>query len=312
MFFSPACFTGRKKISGHGKTIVHALSIDVEEWFQAEVFADRIGADRWERMESRVERQTDFLLELLAERGVRATFFLLGWVVERHPALAGRIASAGHELACHGYAHTMITRQGRGEFERDLERAAAVIEEAGGRRVRGYRAPTFSVTKETRWALDVLWERGFSYDASIYPIRHDRYGIPSAPRFPHVVIDREGRRLWEFPGPTLRIGRMVLPAAGGGYLRLFPYRWARTALRAFAREGNPAVVFVHPWEFDRELPRVPLPAVSRIRHYGGIARNAAKLRRLLSEFRFAPAGEVIGELDERYLACDAGRNGKKR
>ena len=278
-------------------TIVNALSFDLEEWFQAEVFAGIFPPAGWERLESRCAPQTERILDLLSGRGVKATFFILGWVAERRGELVRSIAAAGHEIACHGFAHTMITKQSRAEFASDVARARGVLDRLAGARVAGYRAPTFSVTEATRWALDVLWEQGFGYDASIYPIRHDRYGIPSAPRFPYVAVEREGRRLWEYPGFTRRCAGMTLPAAGGGYLRLFPYAWTRSAIRAAHRKEKPAAVFAHPWEFDPGLPDVRLPRVAHWRHYGGIEKNAAKLGRLLDEFVFAPVGELIARLD---------------
>ena len=276
---------------------VNALSFDVEEWFQAEAFAGLFPPARWERLESRCETQVGRILDILAARGVRATFFVLGWVAQRHGRLVKRIAAAGHEIACHGFGHAMITRQTREEFARDVRRARELLEDAAGTRVAGYRAPTFSVTERTRWALEVLLDQGIGYDASIYPIRHDRYGIPGSPRFPYVVLEGGGRRLWEYPGFTRRIAGMTLPAAGGGYLRLLPYAWTRGAIRAAHREGRPAAVFAHPWEFDARLPVAPLPRLARLRHYGGISRNAAKLERLLEEFRFAPVGELLASLD---------------
>ena len=277
--------------------IVNALSFDLEEWFQAEVFAPLISPGRWGDMESRCEAQADFVLGMLAEYGVRATFFTLGWLAERRPALVERIAGAGHELACHGYDHTMITRQCREEFDREVKRSKMILEDLCGVEIRGYRAPTFSITKDTQWALEVLWENGFYYDSSIYPIRHDRYGIPGAPRFPYIALEREERALWEFPGPTMRVGGVTLPAAGGGYLRLFPYALTRAAILAAHREGQPVNVYAHPWEFDRGLPRVELPLISSLRHYGGIKGNARKIRRLLDEFRFAPMGEIVEKLE---------------
>ncbi|MCX6357180.1 MAG: DUF3473 domain-containing protein [Candidatus Aureabacteria bacterium] len=273
--------------------IVNALSFDVEEWFQAEIFSHVFPRASWETMESRVERQVDVILDILARHNVRATFFTLGWVAERAPGVVRSIVSGAHELACHGYDHTMITRLSRGEFDRDLTRARTVLEQAGGAAMGGYRAPTFSITSNTLWALDALLDQGFTYDASIYPIRHDRYGIPGARRFPHIVSRRGGRVLWEFPGMTVRIAGVTLPAGGGGYLRLFPYAWTARAIRQAHRNGEPANVFAHPWEFDTELPRPGLKTLSRFRHYGGISRNARTLARLLGEFRFAPMGEVI-------------------
>jgi len=279
--------------------VVNALSFDLEEWFHAEVFAHLIPRARGDGMESRSDAQVDFVLGVLAEYDVKATFFTLGWLAERRPALVNRIAEAGHELACHGYDHTMITTQRREEFDRDIKRSKMILENLCGREIRGYRAPTFSITKDTQWALDVLWKNGFCYDSSIYPIRHDRYGMPGAPRFPYVALMRDGRALWEFPGPTMRVCGITLPAAGGGYLRLFPYAWTRAAILAAHREGQPVNVYAHPWEFDHELPRVELPLISRIRHYGGIKGNARKIRRLLEEFRFAPVGDIIGNLARR-------------
>ncbi|MEJ2745935.1 MAG: DUF3473 domain-containing protein, partial [bacterium] len=230
------------------------------------------------------ERQTDFVLSLLAEYGVHATFFTLGRLAERHQALVKRVSAAGHELACHGHDHTMITRQQRDEFDVDVKRSKGLLEDLSGREIEGYRAPTFSITRRTEWALEVLLENGFHYVSSIYPIRHDRYGIPGAPRHPYVALMRDGRSLWEFPGPTVRVCRFTLPAAGGGYLRLFPYGWTRRAMLATNREGGPVNVYAHPWEF---------------RHYGGITKNAVKLRRLLGEFRFAPMGEVIAFISKK-------------
>lgn len=276
--------------------IINSLSFDLEEWFHAEAFSTIIPSGKWETMDSRCERQADLVLGLLAECAARATFFTLGWLAERHQSLVKKIAAAGHELACHGYDHTMITRQRRDEFDGDVKRSKRLLEDLWGKEVKGYRAPTFSITGETEWALDVLLENGFHYDSSIYPIRHDRYGIPGAPRAPYVALMRDGRSLWEFPGATVRACGLTLPAAGGGYLRLLPYAWTRRAVLAAHREGQPVNVYAHPWEFDCDLPRVKLPPVARFRHYGGIKGNARKLRRLLGEFRFAPMGEVIATI----------------
>jgi polysaccharide deacetylase family protein (PEP-CTERM system associated) len=276
--------------------IINSLSFDLEEWFHAEVFSSLIPSGEWEAMESRCEKQTDLVLRLLEEHGVRATFFALGWLAERYPSLVKRIAASGHELACHGYDHTMITRQRRDEFDGDVKRSKKLLEDLCGKEIKGYRAPTFSITGRTGWALEVLLENGFHYDSSIYPIRHDRYGIPGAPRFPYVALMRDGRSLWEFPGPTVCACRLTLPAAGGGYLRLFPYAWTRRAMLAAHSTGQPVNVYAHPWEFDCGLPRVELPLVARFRHYGGIKDNASKLKRLFGEFRFAPMGEVIASI----------------
>jgi polysaccharide deacetylase family protein (PEP-CTERM system associated) len=197
--------------------VINSLSFDLEEWFHAEVFSARIPSMEWEAMDSRCEEQADLVLNLLEEYGVRATFFTLGWLAERHRSLVKRIVESGHELACHGYDHTMITKQQRNEFDEDVGRSKRLLEDLCGKEIKGYRAPTFSIIERTLWALEVLLDNGFHYDSSIYPIRHDRYGIPGAPRFPYVALMRDGRSLWEFPGPTVRACRLTLPAAGGGY-----------------------------------------------------------------------------------------------
>jgi polysaccharide deacetylase family protein (PEP-CTERM system associated) len=217
-------------------------------------------------------------------------------VAERHRGLVRRIAEQGHELACHGYGHQMITRLNRSEFASDVERAKGLIEQAGGVGVVGYRAPTFSVVRETLWSLDVLADQGFEYDSSIFPIVHDRYGIPDAPRFPHRRTTPSGAHLAEFPMSTVARGRWRIPVAGGGYFRLFPYALTRRALKDInAREGQPAMVYLHPWELDGDQPRLPLRPLSRFRHSVNTRRTESRLRRLLREFQFGPVRTVLGK-----------------
>jgi polysaccharide deacetylase family protein (PEP-CTERM system associated) len=274
--------------------MINALTFDVEEYFHAETFALAVSPEDWPTLESRVVRTTERILELLAEAGTRATFFVLGWVAERHPALIRSIEGQGHEIACHGYGHQMITRQSRAEFTVDLERAKATVEDAAGTAVIGYRAPTFSVLRETLWSLEVLAEKGFRYDSSIFPIVHDRYGIPDAPRFPHRRAVRPGVTIAEFPLSTVSRFGWRFPVAGGGYFRLLPYSVTAWALRRLNREeGQPAIVYLHPWEIDPGQPRLPVSRSSQFRHAVNTWRTESKLRRLLREFRFAPVQEVL-------------------
>jgi polysaccharide deacetylase family protein (PEP-CTERM system associated) len=272
----------------------NALTFDVEEYFHAEVFAGVVPREQWATLESRVARATERLLALLAETGTRATFFVLGWVAERHPDLVRAIAAQGHEVACHGYGHQMITRQSRAEFTEDIHRAKATVEDAAGVAVTGYRAPTFSVVRETLWSLEVLAENGFQYDSSIFPIVHDRYGIPDAPRFPHRQGAGRGIEITEFPLSTVTRFGARFPVAGGGYFRLFPYAVTRWAMRQLnVREGQPAMVYLHPWEIDPGQPRLGVGRVAQFRHSVNTGSTAAKLRQLLRDFAFAPVREVL-------------------
>jgi polysaccharide deacetylase family protein (PEP-CTERM system associated) len=272
----------------------NALTFDVEEYFHAEAFSRVLRPEEWPTLESRVTRSTERLLDILDRDGVRATFFVLGWVAERHPALVREIASLGHEIACHGHGHRMIQHLTRKEFEQDVGQAKRALEDATGRGVLGYRAPTFSIMRETLWSLDVLAEAGFRYDSSIFPILHDRYGIPDAPRFPHRMKAPNGCELTEFPLSTvLVLGRRV-PVAGGGYFRLFPYRFTRRAIiRLNQRESQPAMVYLHPWEIDPDQPRLPVGPLTRFRHLVNVGRTEVRLRRLLSDFTFASAADVL-------------------
>ncbi|HUG37595.1 MAG TPA: XrtA system polysaccharide deacetylase [Candidatus Limnocylindrales bacterium] len=275
----------------------NALTFDVEEYFHAEAFAGVLRPDEWPTLESRVVDTTERLLDILDYTGVRATFFILGWVAERQPALVRDIAARDHEVACHGYGHRMIQHLTRPEFAADVARAKAALEAASGRPVIGYRAPTFSVMRETLWSLDVLCEAGFRYDSSIFPIVHDRYGIPDAPRFPHRRRTASGAEIAEFPLSTVTVaGRWRVPVAGGGYFRLAPYWLTRRAIqRLNEKEQQPAMVYLHPWEMDTTQPRMPVGWLTRLRHSVNVERTEAKLRRLLRDFAFAPAADVLAE-----------------
>ncbi len=274
----------------------NALTFDVEEYFHAEAFAGLLRPEEWPKLESRVVDTTQRLLDILDYAGTQATFFVLGWVAERHPALVREIDERGHEVACHGYAHRMIHRQTPQEFAEDILRAKATLEATVGTAIVGYRAPTFSVLRRTLWSLDVLAEAGFRYDSSIFPIRHDRYGIPGAPRFPYRVRTPNGAEMAELPLSTATVLGWRLPVAGGGYFRLAPYRLTRRAIRRLNEvEGQPAVVYLHPWEIDVAQPRLRVGWLTRLRHSVNVEKTETKLRRLLAEFSFAPAADVLAQ-----------------
>ena len=275
--------------------IRNALTVDVEDYFQVQAFAGVIDRATWEHWPRRVEGNTARLLDLFAAASVRATFFTLGWVAERHPALVRRIVADGHELASHGHGHELVDRIGEAAFRADVTRARAVLEDAGGVPVVGYRAPTFSIGARTPWAFDVLAGAGYRYSSSIYPVRHDLYGSPEAPRAPYRVADGA---MWELPMTTLRRFGRTWPAAGGGWFRLLPYPAFRTLLRAaLAAERRPAVFYTHPWEIDPGQPRVPgASARARFRHYTGLAASERRLVRLLREFAWDRMDRVYAAL----------------
>jgi polysaccharide deacetylase family protein (PEP-CTERM system associated) len=285
----------RPAVAG-GTRVLNAFTIDVEDYFQVSAFDDYVARTSWTSFESRVCRNTERLLDIMAAANTRGTFFVLGWVAEQYPDLVRRISRAGHELASHGYEHRLVYEITPEAFREDLRRARGAIEAAAGVPVLGYRAPSFSITRDSLWALDVLIEEGYVYDASIYPIRHDRYGIPDWSRHMHVIARRHGQ-LWEVPGSTVRLGGMNLPIGGGGYFRLLPYGWTSRGIdRLNASEGRPAVFYLHPWEIDPQQPRLPvrLSAMTEFRHYRNLDKTETRLRRLLKEFAFGPVSEVLG------------------
>ena len=284
--------------------MVNAMTVDVEDYFQVSAFDRVVHRDAWPGMESRVVANTERLLQLFDEFDVRGTFFVLGWVAERHPSLVRRIVAQGHELASHGYGHRLVYSQTPDEFRTDVRRAKRLLEDAGGVEVRGYRAPSFSVTSRSLWALDVLLEEQYRYDASIFPIRHDRYGIPGAPRHSHV-LHRTGGSLIEAPPSTIRLGATNLPVAGGGYFRLLPYRWTQLGIRRINRtERKPAIFYLHPWEIDPAQPRLAAGAVSKFRHYWNLQKTEGRLRRLLGDFRFGPLGTLVDQVRDRAPAIE--------
>ena len=258
------------------------ISVDVEDYFHVEAFADIIPRASWGDYECRVERNTEHILDLLDDCRVTATFFILGWVAERYPSLVRRIAKRGHEPACHSYWHRLIYKLTPDEFREDTLLAKNIIEQAAGMEIQGYRAPSFSITNRSAWALDVLAELGFLYDSSIFPMKHDVYGIPSAPRSPFRIETPFGE-IVEFPMATFRwnVGPN-LPVGGGGYLRILPYWYTKAGVQRAWREGLPVVSYVHPWELDPEQPRLSGPLKSRLRHYTNLQGAEMRLRRLLA------------------------------
>jgi polysaccharide deacetylase family protein (PEP-CTERM system associated) len=269
--------------------IVHMLTVDVEEYFQVEALAGRIRPDEWDAYPSRVVESTRRVLDLFGRWQARGTFFFVGWVARRFPGLVREVRDQGHELACHGYWHRPVHRMTESEFRTDLRDARDAIEQAGGVPVVGFRAPTWSINRASGWALEILADEGFHYDSSIFPVRHDLYGTPDAPRFPYVHALPSGRRLHEFPPTTVRVLGVNLPGAGGGYLRILPLAYTRWVLRRLENaEKQPAMVYVHPWELDPGQPRVAVPLRSRLRHYTNLARTEGRLERLLERHRFQP------------------------
>lgn len=271
--------------------IINAFTVDVEDYFQVAAFAHRIDRAKWDRMPSRVERNTELLLALLSRAEVTATFFTLGWIAKRHPQLVRRIVGEGHELASHGFSHRRATEQTPAELREDLQSARQLLEDISGQQVIGYRAPSFSIGRENLWVHALLAETGHRYSSSIYPIRHDHYGMPDAPRFAHGTPSG----VTEIPASSVRFSGINLPASGGGYFRLLPYPVSRWALRQVnLRDGQPAVFYCHPWEVDPQQPRIAgVGARASFRHYVNLARTSQRIERLLRDFLWGPIDVVF-------------------
>ena len=287
--------------------ITNALTIDVEDWFQVSAMAPYIRRSDWPTRDCRVERNVDRLLQLLDARQVQATFFTLGWVAERYPQLVRRIVVGGHELASHGYGHERASDLDRTALREDLLRAKGLLEDLGGVAVRGYRASSFSIGPGNLWAFDTLLETGHAYSSSLYPIRHDHYGMPDAPRFAH----RRPNGLLEVPVTTVRLGQRNLPSSGGGWFRLFPYPVTRWMIQRVNRQDRQAAIFyMHPWEIDPGQPRVPgIDAKTRFRHYVNIGRTEQRLQQLLQDFRWGRMDRIF--LDGAALHANAGATGPR-
>jgi polysaccharide deacetylase family protein (PEP-CTERM system associated) len=279
-----------------GVPIVNALTIDVEDYFQVSAFVPYIARSEWERCDCRIERNMDRILRMLDEHGARATFFTLAWIAQRYPQLVRRIVENGHELASHGFGHERATEQDERSFLADITGAKRVLEDIAGTSVQGYRAPSFSVGPDNLWAFDCIRRAGYRYSSSIYPIRHDHYGMPDAPRFTHRV----GENLVEVPVTTMRLFDRNWPAGGGGYFRLMPYSISRWLLHRVNRiDRQPAVFYFHPWEIDADQPRIQgISFKTHFRHYVNLGRTERRLKRLLADFRWGRVDEVI--LDKAY------------
>lgn len=271
----------------------HILSVDVEDYFQVEAFARTIPRGSWDQYPSRVVENCHRLLDIFDGHEVKATFFVLGWVADRFPAIVREIHDRGHELACHSFWHRKVDSLTPPQFRADTREACDAIEQAASVRVAGYRAPTWSITRNSLWAFDILAEEGFEYDSSIYPIHHDLYGIPGANRYAYTHLCENGQSLLEFPPATVRVAGMNFPAAGGGYLRIFPLAYTSWVFRQFENAGRPLVLYLHPWEIDPDQPRIRGPLKSRFRHYTNLHRTQDRLETLLRRYPFAPFREHI-------------------
>jgi len=283
------------------ESLKNVVSVDVEDYFQAEAWAQVVQRSDWDHCACRVEANTQRLLELFAAQMVHATFFVVGWVAERFPGLIREIDAAGHELACHSYWHRLIYQLSPKDFREDTQRAKKVIEQITGQPIYGYRAPTYSIVAGSLWALEILVELGFTYDSSIFPIHHDRYGIPWAPRKPFRIQTPAGP-LMEYPLTTFRIGNHNLPVGGGGYLRLLPQWYTRFGIRRARQEGLPIVAYVHPWEIDPSQPRLPGKLTSRLRHYTNLSKTYDRLNDMLRQgaftsFRESGLAEMAEDVD---------------
>lgn len=267
------------------KKITNYLTIDVEEHFQVSAFEKTVATDDWDKHESRVVKNTTNILSILDSFDVKATFFIVGWVAEKHPQLVRTIQNGGHEIGCHSYMHRKVYDLTPDQFKEDTLRAKSILEDITGIKVRGYRAPSYSITKQSLWALDILEELDFEYDSSIFPVYHDNYGIPDAPRFPHTL---SGSTLTEYPISTaLLVGRKI-PISGGGYFRLFPYGFTRHGLRSInEKEKKPFMFYLHPWEVDPDQPRFANAGLlSKFRHYNNLKKTSGRFKRLLGDFNF--------------------------
>jgi polysaccharide deacetylase family protein (PEP-CTERM system associated) len=275
--------------------LVNAMTVDVEDYFHVSALAEVISRSDWDRMEYRAEQSTQRLLQMFAEHQIQATFFVLGWVAQRSPQLVRRIHDAGHEVACHGLTHELVYRQSPTVFRDETARSKAMLEDIIGAPVLGYRAASYSITARSLWAIDILCELGFRYDSSIFPIAHDRYGIPGASTRPGPLTSTTGQTILEFPLSTAKVLGMRVPVAGGGYFRLLPYAFTRWALKSInSRDRLPFIFYLHPWEIDPGQPRFRASWLSRFRHYNNLDVCEARLRKLLRDFRFARVRDVLG------------------
>ena len=279
----------------------HHFTVDVEETFQVSAMEPYVKRSDWDSFPSRVDRGTRQLLELLAAAGSTGTFFVLGWIAERHPALVREIVDAGHEVASHGYGHERVTTIDPAQFRESIRTSKAILEDITGVAILGYRAPSFSIIRGGEWALDALVEEGYAYDSSLYPVKRNGYGYAGGPRDPHDLV-RDAGVLREYPPATLGVGSAILPAGGGAYFRHLPYQLVERALIQAEQRSQPATFYIHPWELDTDEPRIAVPLKTRMRHYGGVARTSPRLRRMLSRFPFQSIATSLAGTRQRVGA----------
>ena len=278
----------------HNK-IKHAMTVDVEDYFHVAAFANVIQTQNWDNYPCRVERNTDTLLELFDTKNIKATFFVLGWVAERYPDIVKKIVAQGHELASHGYSHQLVYSQSPEVFQEETYKSKQILEEQGQQAVVGYRAASYSITAKSLWALDILADLGFTWDSSIFPIKHDNYGMPGSPERPYNIVTSSGAMITEFPLTTAKIGSLSVPAAGGGYFRQYPYFLSKFLFnRASLNQTRPQIFYLHPWEIDSDQPRVEGASLfSRFRHYTNLKRCLPRLERMIDDFPFTTVSESI-------------------
>lgn len=275
--------------------IENILSVDVEEWFHPEALQYQFPTEIWSEQAYRVDMNVEKLLALFDEKNVKATFFTLGWVANEHPDMVRKIVDNGHEIASHSLMHRMVTKLTPEEFEKDLSESVKILEDVSGQKVLGFRAPTFSVVEKTFWAWDVMLKLGLKYDSSVYPIWHDRYGVPGAPRSQYIARENGAAALTEFPMSTMRFLGKNVPFGGGGYLRIFPNWFTEMGIRSVNKEGIPAIMYMHPWEFDTEQPKLKLGKLQTLRHYYNIDKNLLKLGQLLDKFEWTSFKEILSK-----------------
>lgn len=274
--------------------MLNAFTVDVEDYFQVEALSKVIKPDEWNKFNCRVEKNTNIILELLEKNGQKGTFFILGWIAKRYPGLIQQISSQGHEIASHGMSHQLIYNQSKKVFRQETIDSKALLEDIVQKPVLGYRAATYSITNNSLWALDILVEAGFKYDSSIFPMRHDNYGIPDINPLPHNLTTPKGKNLVEFPISVLKSSFLTLPIAGGGYFRLFPYFFTRWALKSLNKKQQPFVFYIHPWEVDPEQPVIKgISRFSKFRHYNNLSKTENRLSKLITDFQFTTMLDVL-------------------
>ncbi len=271
----------------------HILSFDIEDWYHPEAVKELFPFDKWDNLENRVVENTENILEILQKYKVQATFFILGWIAEKNPALVKRIDDEGHEVASHGYRHRMVTQMTPEQFEEDLVKSIEVLEGITGKKVIGFRAPTFSITKKTLWALPIMAEYGILYDSSVYPIIHDRYGIKDAPRTEYVIYQKNNHEIIEFPMSTIRLGKYNFPFGGGGYFRIYPLALTDHLISRLTAKKMRSIIYAHPWEFDTRQPKLDLKPIQKLRHYLNIRQNMSKLENLLKKYEFTNFRSIL-------------------